>query len=151
MGITYALLAQGSAFWHGSQTRGVGLPADTKLNDLFAFVAYQAAVENLGPRDNSIIHDLSPTPRWVSFLLTYSYLVSLIFMILHQHTIPEINLLLISQVNLLICTLKFQLKNGENYWILQIFQIFAVSTYKYTYIKKLSVTNLNLYFLCLNL
>ena len=70
MGITYALLAQGSAFWHGSQTRGVGLPADTKLNDLFAFVAYQAAVENLGPRDNSIIHDLSPTPRWVSFLLT---------------------------------------------------------------------------------
>ena len=72
MGITYALLAQGSAFWHGSQTRGVGLPADTKLNDLFAFVAYQAAVENLSPRDNSIIHDLSPTPRWVSFLLTYT-------------------------------------------------------------------------------
>ena len=79
MGITYALLAQGSAFWHGSQTRGVGLPADTKLNDLFAFVAYQAAVENLGPRDNSIIHDLSPTPRWVSILITYSYLVALIF------------------------------------------------------------------------
>ena len=42
MGITYALLAQGSAFWHGSQTRGVGLPADTKLNDLFAFVVFEA-------------------------------------------------------------------------------------------------------------
>ena len=51
--------------------------------------------------------------------------------IIHRHTIPEINLLLISQVNLLICTLKFQLKNGENYWILQIFQIFAVNTYLY--------------------
>ena len=62
MGITYAILAQGSAFLHGSQTRNGGA-ADVVINDLFAYVAYQAAVANVEPKDSSLIHDLSLTPR----------------------------------------------------------------------------------------
>ena len=62
MGITYAILAQGSAFLHGSQTRNGGA-ADVVLNNLFAYVAYQAVVENLEPSNNPMIHDLSLTPR----------------------------------------------------------------------------------------
>ena len=62
IGITYAILAQGSAFYHGSQTKN-GEAADSKINDLFAYVAYKAAFENLEPKDSSIIHELSKTPR----------------------------------------------------------------------------------------
>ena len=62
IGITYAILAQGSAFYHGSQTKN-GDAADSKINDLFAYVAYQAAFENLEPKDSPIIHELSKTPR----------------------------------------------------------------------------------------
>lgn len=62
MGITYAILAQGSAFLHGSQTRNGGA-ADVVLNNLFAYVAYQAVVENLEQSNNPMIHDLSLTPR----------------------------------------------------------------------------------------
>ena len=62
MGITYAILAQGSAFMHGSQTNNGGA-ADVVLNNLFAYVAYQAVVENLEPSDNPLIHDLSLTHR----------------------------------------------------------------------------------------
>ena len=59
---TFAYLAQGSALLHGSQTE-LGHIADIRLNDLFAYVGYQAAVSNVKPLDSSIIHDLSLTPR----------------------------------------------------------------------------------------
>ena len=62
MGANFAILGQGSAFMHGSNTEN-GASADVSLNDLFAYVAYQAAVQKLEPFDNSIIHDLSATPR----------------------------------------------------------------------------------------
>ena len=62
MAITFAILGQGSAFWHGSETINGGA-ADVRINDLFAYVAYQAAMKNVMPLESSIIHDLSPTPR----------------------------------------------------------------------------------------
>ncbi len=62
MAKVFAILGQGSAFFHGSETINGGF-ADVVLNDLFAYVAYQAAVKNLLPEDNSIIHQLSKTPR----------------------------------------------------------------------------------------
>ena len=58
MAITFAILAQGSAFWHGSETNNGGA-ADVRINDLFAYVAYQGAMRNVLPLDNSIIHDLT--------------------------------------------------------------------------------------------
>ena len=67
MGITYAILGQGSAFLHGSQTRNGGA-ADATLNDLFAYVAYQAMVEELVPKENTIVHQLSLTPRFVTII-----------------------------------------------------------------------------------
>ncbi len=62
MAKVFAILGQGSAFWHGSETNNGG-SADVIINDLFAYVGYQAAVKNLAPADNSIIHQLSSTPR----------------------------------------------------------------------------------------
>jgi hypothetical protein len=62
MAMTFAILAQGSAFLHGSQTKNGGA-ADVRINDLFAYVAYQAAMKNVLPKESSIIHDLSLTPR----------------------------------------------------------------------------------------
>ena len=59
---TFAILAQGSSFMHGSNTR-IGDSADGRINDLFAYVAYQAAVRNLGDVDNPIIQDLNYTKR----------------------------------------------------------------------------------------
>ena len=47
MGMVFAILAQGSAFLHGSQTEN-GKAADSRINDLFAYVAYQAAIDGLG-------------------------------------------------------------------------------------------------------
>ena len=60
----FALLGQGSAFMHGSET-SLGGMCDVKLNDLFTYVAYQAMVENLAPLDDPLIHELSLTPRSV--------------------------------------------------------------------------------------
>ena len=62
MAITFAILAQGSAFWHGSETVNGGA-ADVIINDLFAYVAYQAVMRKVVPLESSIIHDLSLTPR----------------------------------------------------------------------------------------
>ena len=62
MAITFAILAQGSAFWHGSETVNGGA-ADVRINDLFAYVAYQAVMQKVVPLESSIIHDLSLTPR----------------------------------------------------------------------------------------
>jgi len=62
MGMTFVILAQGSAFWHGSETSN-GAAADVVINDLFAYVAFQAALEILEPSDDSLIHELSLTPR----------------------------------------------------------------------------------------
>ena len=45
--LTLSILAQGSAFLHGSQTSN-GRAADSRINDLFTYVAYQAAIEGLG-------------------------------------------------------------------------------------------------------
>ncbi len=59
---SFTYMAQGSAFFHGSET-DVGAVADVKLNDLFTFIGYQAAVSGLEPLDSSILHDLSVTPR----------------------------------------------------------------------------------------
>ena len=59
----YAYLAHGSAFYHGSNT-DLGGACDVRLNDLFTFLAYQAATENLLPSDSSVIHDLSLKPRY---------------------------------------------------------------------------------------
>ncbi len=59
---TYAYLATGSAFMHGSETEA-GHVADIRLNDLFAYIGYQAAVAGLEPLDSSILHDLSVKPR----------------------------------------------------------------------------------------
>ena len=68
MGITFGILTQGSAFWHGSETLN-GASADVVINDLFAYVAYQAAVENLLPKESSIIHELSLSPRFAFTIL----------------------------------------------------------------------------------
>merc|ERR1711935_233161 len=62
MAMTFAILAQGSAFLHGSQTKN-GDAADVVINDLFAYVAYQGAMRKVAPTESSIIHDLSLTPR----------------------------------------------------------------------------------------
>jgi hypothetical protein len=62
MAKTFAILAQGSSFMHGSNTK-IGDSADGRINDLFAYVAYQAAVRNLGATDNPIIHHLNYTKR----------------------------------------------------------------------------------------
>ena len=58
MGMVFAILAQGSAFLHGSQTSNGGA-ADSRINDLFTYVAYQAAIEGLGLDGNinpKIVH-----------------------------------------------------------------------------------------------
>ena len=60
MAKTFAILGQGSAFFHGSETSNGG-SADVRINDLFAYVAYQAAMQDM--KDNPIIYHLSPTPR----------------------------------------------------------------------------------------
>lgn len=60
---TFAYLVPGSCLYHASQTK-LGGAADGRLNDLFSFVGYQAAVSNLEPLDSPIIHDLSLTPRY---------------------------------------------------------------------------------------
>ena len=44
MAKTFAILAQGSSFMHGSNTNNGG-SADVRINDLFAYVAYQVAAE----------------------------------------------------------------------------------------------------------
>ena len=62
MASTFAILAQGSAFWHGSETSNGG-SADVRINDLFAYVAYQAAMEGLGLQDNSVITHLANYSR----------------------------------------------------------------------------------------
>jgi len=62
MAKTFAILGQGSSFMHGSNTKN-GESADGRINDLFTYVAYQAAVQNLGAKDNFIIHDLSYSKR----------------------------------------------------------------------------------------
>ena len=72
MGITYAILGQGSAFLHGSQTSNGGA-ADAVLNDLFAYVAYQAMVENLVPKENVLVHQLSLTPRFYNIFTNYQH------------------------------------------------------------------------------
>ncbi len=59
---SFAYLAHGSSFGHGSETE-VGGIADRRLNDLFTYIGYQAAVSGLEPLDSSILHDLSLTPR----------------------------------------------------------------------------------------
>ena len=66
MGMVFAILAQGSAFLHGSQTRNGGA-ADSRINDLFAYVAYQAAIEGLGLEmdNNSVITHLANYSRYV--------------------------------------------------------------------------------------
>ena len=60
MAMTFAILAQGSAFFHGSETSNGG-SADVRINDLFAYVAYQAAMQNM--KENPVIYHLNPTPR----------------------------------------------------------------------------------------
>ncbi len=50
------------------------LQADIRLNDLFAFVAYQAAVSRLAPLDSSVIHHLSNSPRSKMSYETTAYL-----------------------------------------------------------------------------
>jgi hypothetical protein len=44
MAKTFAILAQGSAFMHGSNTRN-GDSADGRINDLFTYVVYQVTVK----------------------------------------------------------------------------------------------------------
>ena len=65
MGMVFAILAQGSAFLHGSQTSNGGA-ADVRINDLFAYVAYQAAIEGLGPeiKQNPFIFHLGNYTRY---------------------------------------------------------------------------------------
>jgi hypothetical protein len=43
MAKTFAILAQGSAFMHGSNTLN-GDAADGRINDLFGYVAYQVLI-----------------------------------------------------------------------------------------------------------
>ncbi|XP_059083578.1 uncharacterized protein LOC131880876 [Tigriopus californicus] len=58
----FGILAQGSAFLHGSQT-SVGGAADVRLNDLFTYIAYQAAVQNLSPANRSVVFHLGYQDR----------------------------------------------------------------------------------------
>ncbi len=58
----YAYLAHGSAFFHGSNT-DLGAVCDVELNNLFTYLAYQMATQNLAPLNSSVIHDLSLQPR----------------------------------------------------------------------------------------
>lgn len=58
---SFATLAMGSAFWHGSHTQ-VGNSFDNNLIAVIAYIAHQISVVNL-PTNSSIITELSPTPR----------------------------------------------------------------------------------------
>eukprot|EP00095_Tigriopus_kingsejongensis_P008144 maker-scaffold196_size269943-snap-gene-1.33 protein:Tk08144 transcript:maker-scaffold196_size269943-snap-gene-1.33-mRNA-1 annotation:"hypothetical protein AURANDRAFT_63034" len=60
-GTSFASLAFGSAFWHGSHTYA-GNVADNRIIEVLAYVAHQVSLENLG-LNSSILYDLSPTPR----------------------------------------------------------------------------------------
>ena len=105
MGMTFVILAQGSAFWHGSETQN-GAAADVVINDLFAYVAFQAALEILEPSDDSLIHELSLTPRFdIALVPLCEYNISLAKI---EILFTEPSLLLRSQMSLLICILKFQ-------------------------------------------
>ena len=68
----FAILAPGSSFYHGSQTK-LGQTTDIKLNDLFAYVLYQAAVKSLKAptaEESTILHELSHEPRSMTAIQT---------------------------------------------------------------------------------
>ena len=91
MATTFAILAQGSAFMHASKTDN-GAAADVRLNDLFAYVAYQAAIKNLLPLESSIIHDLSPVPRFI--ISAHFYRISPIWIFLRTFNIGRFRMAL---------------------------------------------------------
>lgn len=63
IGKAFASLALASSFWHGSETRN-GQAADVRINDLFAYVAYQEVAKSFSQKGNtSILYDLNFTPR----------------------------------------------------------------------------------------
>ena len=67
IGKAFASLALASSFWHGSETRN-GQAADVRINDLFAYVAYQELAKTL-KGNTSVLFDLNYTPRYVFGLL----------------------------------------------------------------------------------
>ena len=73
IGKAFASLALASSFWHGSETRN-GQAADVRINDLFAYVAYQEAVKNL-KGNASIIHDLNYSPRYYKYKIKNDILI----------------------------------------------------------------------------
>ena len=87
MGMVFAILAQGSAFLHGSQTEN-GKAADSRINDLFAYVAYQAAIDGLGLEmdQNPIITYLANYSRYCSCPNNRSYSKFTYLLITHIHT-----------------------------------------------------------------
>jgi hypothetical protein len=58
---SYAILAIGSAFWHGSHTY-VGNSFDNNMMGVLAYLSHEAMVSNL-PGDSTILKQLSETPR----------------------------------------------------------------------------------------
>ena len=56
--------AMGSSFCHGSHTK-LGSKFDGRGIDLFAFLVYQASLENLPNFANPIIKDLQSEPRYI--------------------------------------------------------------------------------------
>ena len=69
-------LVPGSSLLHGSQT-SVGGVADYRMNDLWSYVAHQASVSALEPLNDSLIHELSFTPRHF-----YNYYIKIIHVVL---------------------------------------------------------------------
>ena len=60
MASTFAILAQGSAFWHGSETV-TGHVADYRANDIIGYVVFNAVMQGL--EYDPILLELSETPR----------------------------------------------------------------------------------------
>ena len=73
---TSAYAAQGSAFYHGSETT-LGADQDVKFIDLFTYLAYQASTADLGPPDSTVLHELSTEPRSRTAFETTAYLQDL--------------------------------------------------------------------------
>ncbi len=77
MVLNMAYMAHGSAFYHGSITR-VGQACDNVLNDLFTYLAYQAAVSALEPLESPVLHDLAISPRALNSVEMTAYVQEII-------------------------------------------------------------------------
>ena len=60
---TFASLAAASSFFHSSQT-WLGGTADIRIVDLLSYVIFQETMKGLKADNNSVLYEVSPTPRY---------------------------------------------------------------------------------------